>query len=79
MAIDDPNNEQPTTWQQRLKAERDELNARLHELDEFLDPSNEKLGELNRMDLYLLYAQQAHMRAYLNVLNQRVSREMLDL
>ena len=57
-------------WLDRLRAERDELAAKVDKLAAFLDSGKTcQSGEAHHA---LLVAQLPHMRAYLDVLNQRI-------
>lgn len=58
--------------QERVVAERDELQERIEKLDAFLKtPVFAKLPEVDRVDLYY---QLCVMRAYRDTLNSRISR-----
>ena len=57
-------------WLDRLRIERDELAAKVDKLAAFLDSGETcQSGEAHHA---LLVAQLPHMRAYLDVLNQRI-------
>ncbi|MFC2278557.1 MAG: Gp49 family protein [Cardiobacterium hominis] len=57
-------------WLDRLRIERDELAAKVEKLAAFLDSGKTcQSGEVHHA---LLVAQLPHMRAYLDVLNQRI-------
>ena len=61
---------EPVTWLDRLRAERDELAAKVDKLAAFLDSGKTcQSGEAHHA---LLVAQLPHMRAYLDVLDQRI-------
>lgn len=55
---------------ERLLTEREQLDSRLHKLELFL--STDK--GLPAVDLGLLYAQQCAMRSYLDILDKRLER-----
>lgn len=57
-------------WLDRLRIERDELAAKVDKLAAFLDSG--KICQSGEAHHALLVAQLPHMRAYLDVLNQRI-------
>lgn len=64
-------------WQERLKAEREQLAQRLGALEKFLC-SHTFVHELLEEDQKLLKQQVAAMTAYLNVLDLRIRRADRD-
>lgn len=59
------------TWLDRLRIERDELNARLDKLYDFFE--SEAFEALEEDSAFLLTEQRNHMAGYLNVLDQRIA------
>ena len=62
------------TWQERLVAERDELQERIQRLGAFL----KKPAPMSPTDLSLLYDQRRVMERYLDILNVRVQRAQVS-
>jgi hypothetical protein len=62
-----------TPHQQRVVAEKVELDAKIKALETFID-TNAVFLTLNREDKMDMIEQRRHMRDYSNVLNRRINR-----
>lgn len=61
------------SWQDRVIAERDELNEKHDKLVDFIE-NNPQFGLLEEVDQDLLTQQEAYMEAYVATLNARIER-----
>jgi hypothetical protein len=60
-------------YQQRVIAERDEIRRRMIVLQDFITPSNPVYAALREREKYLAQSQEIVMRAYLSLLDERIS------
>lgn len=60
-----------STWNERVEVERNELNEKLQKLTGFIN-NREKFTELPKKQQMLLERQERAMKAYLDILDQRL-------